>query len=85
MHGEAVVLTFLILGFILDHIFGHKKDNPFCPVFVFRSMSNAICDLEFYFYLFNLFTLFKIGTILVVTNKIQPTNLNIYIHTLNKT
>ena len=43
---EDDVLTFLILGPILDHIFGPKKDKLFCPVFVFRrGMSNAICDL----------------------------------------
>ena len=46
---EGNVLTFLILGPILDHIFGPKKDKLFCPVFVFRrSMSNAICDLVLY-------------------------------------
>ena len=46
---EAVVLTFLILGFILDHIFGPKKDKLFCPVFVLRrGMSNAVCDFELY-------------------------------------
>ena len=39
----------MILGPILDHIFGPKKDNLFCPVFVFRrSMSNAICDHVLY-------------------------------------
>ena len=46
---EDDVLTFLILGPILDHIFGPKKDKFFCPVFVFRrGMSNAICDLVLY-------------------------------------
>ena len=46
---EDVVLTFLILGFIFDHIFGPKKDKIFCPVFVFRrGMPNAICDLVLY-------------------------------------
>ena len=46
---EDDVLTFLILEFILDHIFGPKKDKLFCPVFVFRrGMSNAICDLVLY-------------------------------------
>ena len=35
-----------MLGPILDHIFGPKKDKLFCPVFFFcRGMSNAICDL----------------------------------------
>ena len=39
----------MILGPILDHIFGPKKDKLFCPVFVFRrGMSNAICDLVLY-------------------------------------
>ena len=39
----------MILGPILDHIFGAKKINLFCPVFVFRrGMSNAICDLVLY-------------------------------------
>ena len=43
------VLTFLILGYTLDHIFGPKKDRLFCPVFVFRrGMSSAICDLVLY-------------------------------------
>ena len=43
------VLTFLILGSILDHIFGLKKDKLFCLVFVFRrGISNAICDLVLY-------------------------------------
>ena len=38
-----------VLGSILDHIFGPKKDKLFCPVFVFRrGMSNAICDLVLY-------------------------------------
>ena len=33
-----------ILGPILDHIFGPKKDKLFCPVFFFRrGMSNSIC------------------------------------------
>ena len=46
---EDDVLTFLILGSILDHIFGSKKDKFFCPVFVFhRGMSNAIGDLVLY-------------------------------------
>ena len=46
---EDSFLKFLALGFILDHIFGHKKDKPFCPVFVFvRGMSNAICHLVLY-------------------------------------
>ena len=46
---EDDVLTFLILGSILDHIFGPKKDTLFCPVFVFRrDISNAICDLVLY-------------------------------------
>ena len=46
---EDDVLTFLILGPILDHIFGPKKDKFFRPVFVFRrDMSNAICDLVLY-------------------------------------
>ena len=38
MQNEDHVLTFLILGFILDHIFGPKKDKLFCPVFVFHKM-----------------------------------------------
>ena len=43
---EGNVLTFLILGPILDHIFGPKL---FCPVFIFRrSMLNAICNLVVY-------------------------------------
>ena len=40
---EYDVLTFLILGFILDYIFGPKKGKLFCPVFVFRrGMPNVI-------------------------------------------
>ena len=43
---EDDVLTFLILGSILDHIFGPKKDKLSFHVFTFRrGMSNAICDL----------------------------------------
>ena len=43
------VLTFLILGSILDNNFGPKKDKLFCPVFVFRrGMPNAICDVALY-------------------------------------
>ena len=39
----------MILGPILDHLFGPKKDKLFCPVFAFRrGMSNAICDLVLY-------------------------------------
>ena len=39
----------MILGPILDHIFGRKKDKLFCPVIVFRrGMSNAICNLVLY-------------------------------------
>ena len=46
---EDDVLTFLILGSILDLSFGPKKDKLFCPVIVFRrGMSNAICDLVLY-------------------------------------
>ena len=38
-----------MLGPILDHIFGPKKDKLFWPEFVFRrGMSNAICDLVLY-------------------------------------
>ena len=49
MHKVADVLTSLMLGPILDNIFGPKKDKFFCPVFVFRrGMSNAICDLVLY-------------------------------------
>ena len=49
MHDRRRYLTFLLLQFILDHIFGPKKDNLFCPVFVFhRGMSNSICDLVLY-------------------------------------
>ena len=43
---EDNVLTFLILGPILDNIFCPKNDIIFCPVFSFRKgMSNAIYDL----------------------------------------
>ena len=46
---EDQVVTFLILGPILDHIFVPKEDKLFCPVFVFRrGMSSAICDLVLY-------------------------------------
>ena len=36
MHKKEDVLTFLILGSILDDISGPEKDNFFCPVFAFR-------------------------------------------------
>ena len=46
---EDDALTFLILGPILDHIFGPKKDKLFGPVFVFqRGMFNGICDVVLY-------------------------------------
>ena len=49
MHEKRRCLTFLLLGFILDHIFGPKKNNLFYPVFVFRrGISNGICDLVLY-------------------------------------
>ena len=49
MHKRRRCSNILILGLILDHIFGPKKDKLFCPVFVFRrGMSNAICDLVLY-------------------------------------
>ena len=49
MHERKRWLTFLLLGFILDHIFFPKKDNLSCPVFVFhRGMSNDICDPVLY-------------------------------------
>ena len=49
MHERKLCLTFLLLGFILDHIFCPKKDNLSCPVFVFpRGMSNGICDPVLY-------------------------------------
>ena len=46
---EDDILTFLILGSILDYIFDPKKDKLSPSVFVFgRGMSNAICDLVLY-------------------------------------
>ena len=46
---EDDILTFLILGSILDYIFDPKKDKLSPSVFVFgRGMSNAICDLLLY-------------------------------------
>ena len=49
MHERKLCLTFLLLGFILDHIFCPKKDNLSCPVFVFpRGMSNGMCDPVLY-------------------------------------
>ena len=45
-HKRRCCLTFLLLRFILDHIFCPKKDNLFCPVLVFhRCVSSGICDL----------------------------------------
>ena len=39
----------MLLRFILEHIFSPKKDNLFCPLFVFhRGMSHDICDLILY-------------------------------------
>ena len=49
MHERRRCLTFLLLGFILDHNFGPRKDNLACLVFVFRrDMSNGICDPALY-------------------------------------
>ena len=46
---EDDVLTFFILGSMLDLSFGPKKDKLFCLVIAFRrGMSNAICDLVLY-------------------------------------
>ena len=43
------MLKFLILGSILDHIFGPKKDKLFWTVFVFQGdMSGAICNIALY-------------------------------------
>ena len=45
MRERRRCLTFLLLGFILDHVFGPRKDNLTCLVFVFRKdMSNGIYD-----------------------------------------
>ena len=35
---EDNALIFLIPGFTFDHIFGHKKDKLFRPVFVLRKV-----------------------------------------------
>ena len=43
---EEDVVTFLVLGPVLNHIFGPMKDKLFYLLFVFRrGMSNAICDM----------------------------------------
>ena len=48
MHERIHCSIFLLLGFILDHIFDPKKDN-LCPVFVFRrGMSNGIGEPVIY-------------------------------------
>ena len=49
MHKRKLCLTFLLLGFFLDHIFYPEKDKLYCPVFVFhRGMPNGICDPVLY-------------------------------------
>ena len=46
---EDDVLRFLIVGPILDNIFGPKEHKLFGPVFVFRrDVSNASCDVVLY-------------------------------------
>ena len=47
---EDDVLTFLLLGSVLDHIFDRKKDVLFYPIFVFRrGMRNGTWrDLKLY-------------------------------------
>ena len=46
---QATVFTFLVLWLILAHIFGQRKVNACCSVFVFCwGTSNAICDLVLY-------------------------------------
>ena len=46
---RKLCLTFLLLEFILDHIFYPNKGNLSCPVLVFRrGMSNGICDPVLY-------------------------------------
>ena len=49
MHERRRCLTLLLLGSILDNIFGPRKDNLSCPVFVFRRrMCDDICDPGLY-------------------------------------
>ena len=52
MYERRACLTFFLLGFVFDDIFGPNKDYLFCLVFVAlyfcRHMSNAICDLVVY-------------------------------------
>ena len=46
---EDDVLRFLIVGPILDNIFGPKEHKLFGPVFVFRrGVFNASCDVVLY-------------------------------------
>ena len=49
MHERRHCLKVLLLWFILDQIFGPKKDNLTRLVFVFRrGISNDICDPVLY-------------------------------------
>ena len=62
------------LRFIFDHIFGLKKDNHFCPVFVYhRGMSNGISDFILYFKNvgLNISWISQCNSILVLKNGIQ--------------
>ena len=49
MHKKRQCSNIFVLGRILDHIFGWKKDKLFSPVFVFRrGISNVIYNLVLY-------------------------------------
>ena len=59
----------MIFKFIFEHIFGPKKDNFICSVFVLlEGTSNAICDFRLYLQSEN----FDILTILTVYSCIIP-------------
>ena len=46
---DFVFFTFLMLRFILVHIFGPRKDHSSCPIFYFHwGRSSTICDLVLY-------------------------------------
>ena len=62
------------LGFIFNHIFGPKKGNLLCPVFVFhRGISNGISDFILYSKNESLNTswISRYNSILVLKNDIQ--------------
>ena len=79
-------VTCIVTIIILENMFWSIKSAVFTYVGIRNSAAELACLQmlnitlrKIFIYLFT-FTLFKVGTILVITNKIQPTNQK-YLHT----